>query len=330
MNSTSLEEACLWMGSALGLNPVKDRSEVVSYVNKYRNLLYNSFNRVQLFDDYEQCFAISTFRQNCSGSACSTYRGFTATLDMGGVMGSWESLKAVTIRSRWREVHRGKDDLRGRVLEIIPMNGSFATERDMTSTQQLRLYAHSKEDAGKSVFVVARGEDGTEHNLQFVLGKDTQVTVNRAVCSVLAVTMPADLCGSVGMYQDDGLLLSVYPPGVRTPQYRRYKVHDGFTCESSTILIQSARVYIPVTEDYDVIEVGDQLVIESAGRFFKYGENTLDPKERKAALGYREEMYGYIDNIMDRDRGRESNDSLVNFTKKPRRSRRRGLTGYRR
>jgi hypothetical protein len=330
MNSTSLVEACLWMASALGLDPVKDRAEVVTYVNKYRNLLYNSFNKIQLFDDYEQCFSIGTFRQACSGLACPSYRGFTATLDMAGIMGSWSSLKPVTLRSRWREVHRGKDNPRGSAVELIPVTGTFATERDMTSVQKLRVYACSRADAGKKVFISARGQDGTEHVLEFCLGDDTHVTVGTAVSSVISVTLPVDLCGSVELYQDDGALLSTYPPGVRTPQYRRYKLHDGFHCESNTVLVQSARTYVPVTDDHDVIEIGDQLVIEAAGRYFKYGENTLDPKERRAADGYLADMYTYILNIKDRDRGREVNDSAVNYSIKPRRSRSRGLTGYRR
>ena len=329
MNSTSLEEAAVWMASALGLDHVRDRTEVVSYVNKYRNLLYNSFNRIQLFDDYEQCFCLSNFHQTCHGDACPTYRGFTATLDMGGIMGAWESLKTVGVRSRWREVHRGKDN-RGTALEILPVTGTFATERDMTSTQQIRLYTSSKEDAGKMVFITAKGADGEEHHLRFDLAYDTQVTVNRQVCRITSVTLPVDLCGRVELYQDDGMLLSSYPPGVRTPQYRRYKVHDGYSCGTNTILIQSARLYVAVTEDYEVIEVGDQLVIEAAGKFFKYGENTLDKKERAAADGYKEEMYDYLSNIKDRDRGLEKNDTLVNYADNPRRSRRRGLPGYRR
>ena len=207
---------------------------------------------------------------------------------------------------------------------------TFATERDMTGTQQLRLYANSKQDAGKIVMITAKGADGKEHILKFELACDTQVTVNRHVCRITSVTLPVDLCGSVDLFQDDGMLLSSYPPGIRTPQYRRYKVHDGYSCGTNTILIQSARVYLPVTEDYEVIEVGDQLVIEKAGKFFKYGGDTLDKKERAAADGYKEEMYDYIVNIKDRDRGREKNDTLVNYAENPRRSRRRALPGYRR
>lgn len=331
MNSTSLEEACHWMGAAMGLDPVRDRDEVVSYVNKYRNLLYNSWNRIQLFDDYEQCFCLQTFRQDCYGHGCPTYRGFTATLDMGGIVGAWESLQPVTTRSRWREVHQGKVS-RGSSLEVIPVNGTFATERDMTATQRLRIYACSPKDEGKMIIIQATGADGANHVLQFNLKKDSQVTVMRHVKSIQSVTLPVDLCGPVELYQEDGTLLSVYPPGVRTPQYRRYKVSDGFGCDSDTILVQSARVYVPVTEEYEVIEVGDQLVIESAARYFKYGENTLDAKERNAAKDYREEMFSYLDNIKDRSRGREKNDGVspTNAIKKPRRTRRKGLAGYRR
>lgn len=332
MNSTSLEEACHWMGAAMGLDPVKDRDEVVGYVNKYRNLLYNSFDRIQLFDDFIQCFRILEFHQDCHGFGCATYRGFTATLDMGGVVGAWESLLPVSTRSRWREVHRGKDGVSGSVIELIPLPGTFATERDMTATQKLRLYACNPKDAGKTVIVQAKTEDGIEHVLRFELGKDTQVTVNRHVCSVVSVTLPVDLCGQVELYQDDGTLLSIYPPGVRTPQYRRYRINDTVFCQHDTILVQSARLYIPVTEDYEVIEVGDQLTIEAAGRYFRYGENTIDRNERRAADGYLDEMFRHIAGIKDRDRGREHNDGVipVNVRTKPRRSRRRGLPGYRR
>ena len=332
MNSTSLEEACHWMGEAMGLDPIRDRDEVVDYVNKYRNLLYNSWNRIQLFDDYEQCFCIQTFHQDCHGYGCPTYRGFTATLDMGGIVGAWESLQPVSTRSRWREVHRGKNAPHGAVVELIPVNGTFATERDMTGVQKLRVYACSPKDEGKKVTIQAKTSDGVGHVLEFTLAKDTHVTIQRHVSAIEHVTLPVDLCGPVELYQDDGTLLSTYPPGIRTPEYRRYKVNDNFFCEHDTILVQSARIYIPVTEDYEVIEVGDQLVIESAGRYFKYGENTLDRKERLAAKDYLADMYLYLDNLRDRERGREHNDGVspVNVVKKPRRSRRRGLPGYRR
>lgn len=329
MNTTSLEQAAHWMGDALGLDPVRDEDEVLSYVNKYRNLLYNSWNRVQLFDDYEQCFTLATFYQDCHGLACGCYRGFTASLDMGGLMGSWSSLKPVTLRSRFREIHRGKDAPRGPAVEVIPVNGTFATERDMTGTSQLRLLACNPKDEGKIVVVTARTSAGEEHHLQFELKKDAQVTVNRHVCAVKSVALPVDLCGNVELYQEDGTLLATYPPGVPTPNFRRYKVHD--TCDATTILIQSARVYVPVTEKFEVIEIGDQLTIQAAGRYFKYGENTIDRKEREAANGYREEMFNHINNIKERERGREHHDGppAVNVQRRPRRSRRRGLPGYR-
>lgn len=318
------------MANAMRLDPVRDRVEVVSYVNKYRNLLYNSFERVQLFDDYEQCFEVTTFRLNCDGRSCSTYRGFTATLDMAGIVGAWEHNAAITLRSRWREVHRGRGAPIGPSLELIPVAGTFSTERDMTSVQKLALYAASRADCGKKVIVSARGIDGTLHTLEFVLGDDVQVIVHRAVCSVEHVTLPVDLCGTVEIYQEDGTLLSVYPPGVRTPQYRRYRIHDSVVCPSGVILIRSARSFIPVTEDHEVIEIGDQLVIEAAGKYFKYGEHTTDPKERRAADGYLLEMYRHLDGIQSRERGRESQDTQVGFVKSPRRRRSRDLPGYRR
>lgn len=330
MNSTTLQEAIVWMARSMGLNPTRDREEVIRYVNKYRNLLYNSFNRVQLFDDYEQCFTLTEFHQDCHGSTCTKYKGFTATLDMAGIMGAWESLQPVTLRSRWREVLHGKSSPRGTEVEIVPVNGTFATERDMTSAQQLKIYATSPNDAGKKVHITAKGVDGTEHRLLFTLDSDGQVTVNRIVCSIVRVALPPDLCGEVQLYQQDGTLLSTYPSGITVPQYRRYKVHDNYTCGSNTILIQSARTFVPISDDYDVIEVGDELTIDAVGKYFKYGDNTIDAKERNAALGYREEMYGYIDNIKDRDTGRQKQDTLVPAARPARHVRRRGLPGYRR
>lgn len=330
MNSTTLQQAVVWMARAMGLNPTRDREEVVRYVNKYRNLLYNSFNEVQLFDDYEQCFALDTYHQDCHGTACPVYTGFTATLDMAGIMGAWESLAPLTLQSKWREVHQGKEDSRGEKLTLTPVTGSFATEHDMTTPQQVTLYASSKSDAGKLVHITALGTDGGTHELQFKLNGDGQVTVNRAICRIYSVTLPPDLCGTVDLAQADGRLLSSYPPGILVPKYKRYKVRQGYSCPSDTILVQSARTYLPVYEDYDVIEVGDELVIEAAGRYFKYGENTIDPKEQAAARGYRKDMFSYISNIKGRDTGRSAQDTPTPAMKRPRsRVRRRGLPGYR-
>ena len=331
MNSTTLQQAIVWMGRAIGLNPTRDREEIVRYVNKYRNLLYNSFKEVQLFDDYEQCFALDTYHQDCHGAACAVYTGFTATLDMAGIMGAWESLEALTLRSKWREVHQGKGGSRGNKLTLTPVNGTFPTEHDMTSPQQVTLYASSKSDAGKVVNIRALGTDGTNHELLFKLNGDGQVTLNRTICKIIQVVLPPDLCGTVDLAQEDGRLLSSYPPGILVPKYKRYKVHQGFSCPSDTILVQSARTYLPVSEDHDVIEVGDELVIESAGRYFKYGENTTDSKERNASKSYLNDMFRYIKNIKDRDMGRSKQDSPTPAIPRPAsRVRRRGLPGYRR
>tara|TARA_A200000159_G_scaffold19571_1_gene16156 strand:+ start:6105 stop:7082 length:978 start_codon:yes stop_codon:yes gene_type:complete len=315
------------MADAMGLDPVKDKEEVIGFVNRYRNTLYNSFDRVQLFDELEQCFSIQTFRQKCSGEVSPYYYGFTATLDMDGIMGAWESLSPISTRSRWREMHRGKGNPAGSDVEIIPVNGYFSTERDMTSLARLSIYAHNKGDSGKQVVVVAVDDMGKSYNLSFTLSEDTHAYVNEMVCRIVSVTLPADLCGPVSLYQNGDYLLSKYPTGVPTPQYKRYKVND--VPSNSYVLVQSARSYIPISEDHEMVELGDQLVIEAAGKFFKFSHSTLDAKELRAGATYRDEMFSLIEGWQSRKRGNEKNDSRVNFAKNPRKVRKTALPGYR-
>ena len=330
MNTTSLQEAIFWMANGMGLDPTRDRDQLIQYVNKYRNLLYNSYEEVQLFDDYLNCFTIVEFKQDCSGYYCPVYRGFTATLDMEGIVAAWESLEPVSLRSKFREVFRGKTPPRSNSVEIIPVNGTFATERDMSSVQKIKLYAYSKSDAGKTVVITGLDSEGHKVTLSVKLGDDVKVTPNKNMRSVTNLVLPIDLCGSVELSQEDGKILSVYPPGIHTPTYRRYRVHEGWQCSSGTVLVQSARRYIPISEPHDIVEVGDQLVIENAGRYFRYGENTLDAKERNAAQGYLNEMFRLILGMKDRSRGRQENDSPIFFKKTRRRGNRRQLPGYRR
>lgn len=329
MTGSTLKVAAHWMAGIMGLDPIKDREEAVEFVNKYRNLLYNSYDRIKLFTDYEQCFTITSFHQDCHGHGCSTYRGFSATLDMDGVEGAWESLSPVTLRSSWREVATGINSPRGSKVELVPVSGTFATERDMTASTKLKLYASSKNDDGKQVNIKAKNSAGEVVDMIYTLNGDNHVISHNIVCKVLEVALPVDLCGSVELLQEDGYSLSKYPTGVSAPRYRRFRVHDSYYCSSNTILVKYNRQFIPVSEDHELVEIGDRLVIEAAGKYFKYGDNTTDRKQKDAAKGYLADMYENLRNIKSRTTGRSTEDGNLPNQSRARRPRRHRLPGYR-
>lgn len=324
----TLLQAATWMAPKLGLKMPRDRDEVVANLNRYRELLYSEFDEFQLFDDYEQCIKLCHFHQDCDGNTCSGYYGFTLPLDMAGVMAVWQHNEPFKLRSRWREVHVGKK-LKGEGnMDIYPINGTFPTEREMTYHSKVRVWAASEQDTGKIVTIKAKMDDGSVKTLEYELAGTKHKIVNADVAAILEVVLPADQCGVIEIYQDyKDYCLSRYQPGTPVPRFRRYKV--ATPCPSGCVLVQGTRQFEPICEDTDLVEFGNQLSIEAAGRYFRYYES-LESNEVSRSRIDKREMLDQIQGIIKRHRGRNKQDgaALSRPVQRPRR-RRKGLPGYR-
>src|SRR5687768_9961685 len=99
----SVAEAGPIIAPKLGLSFTDNRSQVVTYLNRYRNFLFNLYEKERLFDNVFYCFRPSSFHNECSScSPCDRcYLGFTLTRDMAGIKSAWAWDRPLTLRSSW-------------------------------------------------------------------------------------------------------------------------------------------------------------------------------------------------------------------------------------
>lgn len=275
VNPITLLDAGPIMANAMGLRWTEDRAEVVEYLNKYRQLLYTLYKKFHLFDDVFHVIRIETFIQQGS---CERYRGFTLPNDVLGVEAVFKHGAPLTLHSRWRESHTGLGiDTQTSRIAALMMAEQFCTERDMTGDFRLKVFTEHENDNGKLMVVECLGTNGRPVKLSFRLIADGMAISRVKVRKVLSVSLPACRTGAVRLMQGDGFELSAYAPHESVPQYRRMKVPE--TCCDHVVLVQGNKRFQKIYFDHDIVEVGNQLIIESAGRYFKYGENTTEKKE---------------------------------------------------
>lgn len=327
LDPTTVDRAGPILAAAKGLRWPEDRPEVVSYLNKYRNLLFNSYEDFKLFDNAFHCICISEFRERCATGSCTdpaTYQGFTLPADVAAVEAVWASGESMKIRSRWREAMMGVG-LVGPRVDVLEMAEQFPIERDPNSICALKVWAERDEDAGKHVVLEVIDGDWKVKKLDFELVAGGWATVEERVREVRSVSLPLGRVGSVTLAQQDGYELSIYAPDETVPSYRRFKIAS--VCPAGAVKIQGTRRFRPVYFDSDIVEVGDQLVIESAARFFKYGENTTEAAELKTANYHKGEMTGYLSGLIARHRGHAVQDGTP-FRGRPLPRRTKHLPGY--
>ncbi len=319
----TVAQALAWMAPILGLKYPQHREEILVNLNRFRAFLYSEFDEFRLFE-YQQCIRLGKFKMDCGSDSCNTYFGFTLPPDMSSLSAVWQHNDSAILRSRWREVHTGLLMQGDGDMQTVPIVGEFATEREVTPGRSLQIYTDSIQDNGKEVWVTAIMADGSEKRLCFTLVSGKHAVVAEPVCSIISVVTPADQCGMLTLSEKDGRCLSMYEPGSQVRSYSRYKLITH--CPSNCILIRGYREYRPVCDDFDIVEVGDQLAIEHAAGYFKYYRSKNQDEMVKGARD-KAEMMRRVKSIVKRQEGRSQQDGADIGKNAPRR-RRRGLPGY--
>lgn len=278
------------MGEAVGLKVSEDKPEIIRYVNKYRNTLFNLYPEFELFN-------------NVFHRICITDGYFTLPPDIAAVEAVWECGRPLTIHSRWRESHTGIGCGPNRA-EVTEMAEMFPTERDFCGTTKLRVFTEREEDEGKCINleVVVEGE---MKKAVVKLISDGWAILDMPVSKILSVSLPPDRVGFVRLANEDGFVLSEYSPYETVPSYRRFKVNR---CNKRTVVVQGVKRFLKIYDDLDIVEVGDDLVIEAAGKFFKFGENTADGNEIAVGDRWRNEMRVMLNGLIARHRGNAVQD----------------------
>jgi hypothetical protein len=122
-----------------------------------------------------------------------------------------------------------------------------------------------------------------------------------------------------------GRVLSIYDPWEVVPAYRRFKVSTG-ECPSA-VLVQGTKRFRNVWFDHDIVEVGDARVIQAAGRHFKHGDHSTDPKDLRRAQLDLKTLGDELAGVIARNRGKSIQDG--NPARGRRITRNTRLPGYR-
>jgi len=301
-----------------------DKLQVVDMLNRYRCLLYTDYEEFKLFDNVFHCICISTFKQNCVGD-CDEYQGFTLPDDVLNVEAVYSHGAPMKMRSRWRESHTGIGVVsRGRI-ETVEMAETFATERDLQAVTKLKIYTENDNDNGKKVYVDVVDSTGRNRRICFTLIGNGFAVSSVKVKKILSVSLPVQREGSLMLAQADGYELSAYDPWETIPSYRRFRVNTQ-NCPS-TVLIQGTKRFRNIYFDHDIVEVGNRLVLESAGKYFKYTDGTKDQAEIKTGEYHLAKMKTYLAGEIARHRGNSIQDSSP--FKGARITRSKKLPGYR-
>lgn len=292
------------IGKKIGLTWQDNRDEIVDYLNRFRNLLYNRYEELRLFENVWQCFCPSSFHNECSScNPCNRcYLGFTLPREMAGVVQAWQWGYPLRLRSSWREAFTGMAPSGGDHLDVVEVRENFPTERDLRSDGSLQVFAEAYGDNGKQLVIEATNTDNRQVKLEFIL-EGNGVVSSPAVIKrgrIHNVILPADRCGSITLSNTDGYELSRYAPTEnQVPAYKRYKLPAR--CRGN-VLVQGTRQLTEVYFDTDVVEIGDRMVLEFMGTYFKHYES-LDEREKRKAEKAMNDAYKQLDGLVSRDDG---------------------------
>lgn len=309
LEPTTVAKAGSYMAQYLGLSWPRDREDVLSKINDFRDLLYTDPN-FTLFDNVLECIPVSTYRFNCMTDGCEaeTFQGFVLPEHLISVSGAWESKRPLAIRSRWRESQQGLDaQERGERVSITETSSQVPTEQPLARPSRIKLFASSPEDAGKVVIMDVVGEGSVRRRLQFTLQFDLWVESKDVVTAIEYVSLPAGRIGAVVLAESDNLnTLSIYQPWEDVPSYRLFRLSSR--CPSGFILLQGVRRFRDVQFDHEMVEVGSRTVLRHAAEHLRYGIGTVESADNQKSAAAYGNMLNAIRGILNRSRGEAKQD----------------------
>lgn len=302
------------MADAMGKDWIRDRKEVVTYINKYREYLHLMYPDLKLFTNKFYCIELQSFPEICTQTcSCSgdKYYGITIPNDIDGILEVWEDHEPLRTYSKWWEGRMGvstRDKPRTEIGAIL-VHQQFATERPLQKPSVLKFFASSAEDEEKLVSVKVDTIMRKNQEIKVTLRGDGMVKTKEIIRTIHAVILPSDLVGTVTMLDSDDYELSEYCNYDTVPSYRRLKITT--TCPSGKVLIQGTQKFKPVWFDSDIVEVGSRLIIEAAARMFRYGETGTESDDITRSRLDEDKLKRLLSGAIDRKRGQSRQDGNV-------------------
>ena len=302
------------MAEALGKDWCRDRKEIVTYINKYREYLHLMYPEFKLFTNKFYCLEIQCFPEDCTNTcscAGDTYMGVTIPNDIDGVLEVWEDHEPLRTYSKWWEGRVGvvTTDRPRTTLSSILVHQQFPTERSLQSPSILKFYANSSEDEDKEVVIKVDTIMRKNQEIRVTLRGDGIVKTKEVVRAIHSVILPSSLCGTVTLLDKSDYELSEYCNYETIPSYRRLKITSS--CNTGKILIHGNQKFKPVWFDSDIVEIGSRLIIEAAARMFRYGETGTEADDIRRSRMDEERLKKLIMGALDRKRGKARQDGNV-------------------
>lgn len=315
LTQTTLAQAAYTMAKSLGLRFPDDRAEVIENVNLLRNLIYNKYPQFPLFDNAFVCLPLCKIPIDCTKDICGNnfYWGATLPPNIASITAAWHNKAPLRLHSRWQEVNNGLVTEHGLECAVYPVDEQTVTFRRQKATTKMLLYAHDRNDEGKTVYMDVYDENNEQKRLELKLKGDGVVETPIPVKHIVSIVLPFGREGSVTLSQEDGYELSRYAPQEHVPLYTLIKVNVPITCEceGQSILIKGAKKYYDVYYDTDIVEISDPILLEKGAVHLRY-RNSKERDEQILADRSLADLYVNLDGVIARHKGR-ARQSVLRF-----------------
>lgn len=303
------------MAETLGKDWCRDRKEIVTYINKFREYLHLMYPDEKLFTNKFYCMKVECFPEDCTRTcACNDdrYYGVTIPDDIDGILEVWDDHEPLRTYSKWWEGRFGVGTLNRPATHMgaVLVHQQFPTKRPMLKPSPLSFFADNEADNGKTVTLKVRDLFLKKREVTVELRHESMMKTDMVVMSIDSIVLPSNLQGSVTMFDDDGYEISEYCGYETVPSYRRLKI-ESYHCKTGKILIHGSQKFKPIYYDYDIVEVGSRLIVEAAARMFRYGENGTEADEINRSRLDEDKLNKLLRGALNRKRGQSKQDGNV-------------------
>ena len=286
----------------LGLDPCRNRQEIMRQLNLLRERWYSDSLIPNLFDNHMFCMEVQCFRLKClSDCHCEeTYYGFNLPEEVDGIVDAWEDKEPLHLRSRFWESRFGRKTRCEHKLALTLMPEMFVTQADLEAPDQLWIKA-GPNDGNKEGELLYVDSEGKEQKWRYTTKADGIAKLPEDAYSINKIVLPSGLEDCLELLTAGGKLLGRYSGKDLVPCFRRVKLSGTYCPE--LVLIQGHHKFRDLRYDYDVVEIGSRLILQHGARFVKYGDEGTDGDENSRGFTEYAQMIKFIEDRWNRMQG---------------------------
>lgn len=314
-------DALSLLSSACGTG---DMIQLKSYLEDVRQLIYSLYGDSDYIPQIVRCFPIQCFCETDCGRCTTKYKGITLCHDMSAIEAMWwqDPSNQVTLQDDWRNWSPQICDYRDCRIRSVDQAGYFPLEYSISPcgcAVQLIFIIHERADDGKIIRVKYIDQAGHKQEEKLQANFVNPVSTEGYVFDFQegGMLLEDDFCGVVTVQQGvrdnptsgypspyDGRTLSMYEPHTRFPAFRRIRLENvpDSICQ---VNIRASRKFCSLTNDWDVVETDNRLVIQWLGKAVRiYKKDNISPQDKAVAQGLINDARSLLMGDKIRDRGK--------------------------